>query len=134
MNSTTLQPVDGDDTIEDRVVRPVGDEVVAAGEEEEPLATLFLAGGAAAVGDPKADVVDAVAVHVGGDGPFADADEVEVAEGERGIDPIAQATDGGQVEGEDSGEIGGQVVGAVAVEVADDGIAEQPGIDGRIRR
>ena len=77
-----------------------------------------------AIGHPQADVVDAVLVHVGGHRPFASADEAEV---DRRVDVPSQprARPLGQVEVELVVLPRGQVVEAVAVEVADDRVARR---------
>ena len=88
----------------------------------------------AAVGHPQTHVGRAVAVHVGGDRPGANADESELACRVDGRIHLS-VTVGPQVEEElvdRIGLVGRQIDFAVAVEVADDRIPPQRAVDDRI--
>src|SRR6202011_513797 len=81
------------------------------------------AGDSLLAGHEQADVGDAVLVHVPGDGPSGDAGKAERHAGED-VRTISQRVEV-EEEGLQIGAVGGQVDGAVAVEVADDGEAAQ---------
>ena len=96
----------------------------AVGDEHVPLAH-GLRHGAAVARHPQPQVVDPVPVEVRGDGPFADPDEhVRHIDVELDVGRPVERTPAAEIQRERIVRPGTQVVEPVAVEVADDRIAD----------
>ena len=96
-------------------------------QQEPPLGRIALCRGN---GNPQADVVDAVLVHVRSHRSFTDTDRKQC--GDNGV--LVTETVNGQVEEERIVLVGAQIVQAVPVKVARDRVAENAAGDHRIRK